>query len=99
MAVDKEYWVYILANAHHTVLYTGVTNDLKRRVSDHKNGMGGVFTRKYNVHKLVYYEAGSDINVAISREKQITGGSRKRNIDLINNKNPEWKDLFEELIG
>ncbi|HEY2981527.1 MAG TPA: GIY-YIG nuclease family protein, partial [Anaerolineales bacterium] len=61
MAVDKEYWVYILTNVHHTVLYTGVTNDLRRRISDHKNGSGSSFTRRYNVDKLVYYEVSGDI--------------------------------------
>ena len=87
-----------MTNTHHTVLYTGVTNNLARRVYEHKNGMGGVFTKKYNIEKLVYYEIGSDINAAIAREKQIKGGSRQKKIDLINSMNPKWKDLYEEII-
>jgi putative endonuclease len=65
MAVGKQYCVYIMTNAHHTVLYTGVTNNLARRVYEHKNGLGSVFVKKYNVHKLVYYEIGNDINATI----------------------------------
>jgi putative endonuclease len=90
MAVGKQYCVYIMANAHHTVLYTGVTNNLAHRVYQHKNGLGSVFVKKYNVHKLVYYEIGNDVHSTIAREKQIKGASRKRKIDLINNMNPEW---------
>ncbi|HQV95396.1 MAG TPA: GIY-YIG nuclease family protein [Anaerolineales bacterium] len=97
MAVGKQYCVYIMTNAHHTVLYTGVTNNLARRVYEHKNGLGSVFVKKYNVHKLVYYEIGNDINATIAREKQIKGGSRKKKLDLINSMNPEWKDLYEEI--
>jgi len=96
---NKQYCVYILTNAHNTVLYTGITNDLQRRVHEHKNGIGGTFTKKYNVHKLVYYEVGDDINIAIAREKQIKGGSRQKKIDLINSINPEWNDLYEELFS
>jgi putative endonuclease len=98
MIASREYCVYIMANTNNTVLYTGVTNNLQRRVYEHKNGEGGVFTKKYNVHKLVYYEVGDEINVAIAREKQIKGGSRKKKIELINSINPEWKDLYEELF-
>ncbi len=86
-----------MTNTHNTVLYTGVTNNLARRVYEHKNGLGSKFVKKYNVHKLVYYEIGNDINAAIAREKQIKGGSRKKKIDLINNMNPQWKDLYEEI--
>jgi len=98
MAVGKEYYVYIMTNAHNIVLYTGVTNDLARRVYEHKNGLGSTFANKYNVHKLVFYEQGNDIHTTIAREKQIKGGSRKKKIDLINKMNPEWKDLYEEII-
>ena len=98
MTVGKEYYVYIMTSAHNTVLYTGVTNDLARRVYEHKNGLGSAFVKKYNVHKLVYYEQGTDIYATIAREKQIKGGSRKKKIDLINKMNPEWKDLYEEII-
>jgi putative endonuclease len=97
MAVGREYCVYVMTNVHNTVLYTGVANDLARRVYEHKNGLGGAFTRKYNVCKLVYYEVGDNIHSAIAREKQIKGGSRKKKIELINGLNPGWKDLFEEI--
>ncbi len=93
----KQYYVYILTNPHHTTLYTGVTNDLVRRVYQHKQGLGSVFTRKYNVHKLVYYEMGNDVHAALTREKQIKAGSRQKKLDLINAQNPEWKDLYEEI--
>ncbi len=92
---DKQYCVYIMTNAYNAVLYTGVTNDLQRRVLEHKEGKGG-FTKKYNVTKLVYFEAGDDASIAIARGKQIKAGSRQKKIDLINSINPEWKDLFEE---
>jgi putative endonuclease len=94
MAADREYCVYIMTNAHNTVLYTGVTGNLKRRAYEHKHGLGGVFTKKYNVNKLVYYEVGGDVRAAIAREKQIKGGSRQRKIDLVNSLNPEWRDLM-----
>ena len=96
---EKTYCVYILTNAHNTVLYTGVTNNLFRRTMEHKTGKGGVFTRKYNLNKLVYFECGEDVNAAILREKQIKAGSRQKKIDLIKSINPEWKDLFEELFS
>ena len=98
MAAIKQYFVYIMTNANNTVLYTGVTNDLARRVYEHKHGLGSAFVKKYNVHKLVYYEVGNDVHATIAREKQIKGGSRKKKIDLINSLNPEWKDLYEEII-
>jgi putative endonuclease len=88
-----------MTNDHNTVLYTGVTNSLYRRVQEHQEGKGGVFTKKYNVKKLVYFESGDDINAAILREKQIKAGSRQKKIDLINSINPDWKDLFEDLFG
>jgi len=77
-------------------LYTGVTNDLNRRVYEHKNKLIKGFTSKYNITKLVYYEEYNDINDAIRREKQIKGWSRKKKIELIESVNPEWKDLSEE---
>ena len=92
---EKQYCVYIMANAHHTVLYTGVTNDLFRRVTEHKSGEGSAFTKKYNITKLVYFECGDDINTAIAREKQIKAGSRKKKIELIASINPTWEDLFD----
>jgi putative endonuclease len=99
MMAERAYCVYIMTNAHHTVLYTGVTNNLYRRTLEHKEGKGGVFTKKYNVNKLVFFECGDDINSAILREKQIKAGSRQKKIDLINSINPGWKDLLEELYG
>jgi putative endonuclease len=98
MAVGREYCVYMMTNAHNTVIYTGVTNNLKRRVYEHKNGLGGIFTKKYNVVKLVYYEVTDNVHAALAREKQIKGGSRKKKVDLIESMNAEWKDLYEEII-
>ena len=95
---NKEYCVYILTNSRHTVLYTGVTNNLLRRVLQHKNKIGSAFTKKYNVDQLVYFEIGDDINKAIFREKQIKAGKRQDKIDLINGLNPEWKDLYSDMI-
>jgi len=94
---NREYCVYILTNQHNTVLYTGVTNNLKRRVLQHRNKTGGNFTKRYNITKLVYFEVGEDINAAIFREKQIKAGSRQKKLDLINSINPDWKDLYEEI--
>jgi putative endonuclease len=98
MSVGKQYYLYIMTNTHNRVLYTGVTNNLARRVYEHKNGLGGIFTKKYNICKLVYYEAGEDVNALIAREKQIKGGSRKKKIELIDRMNPEWNDLYEEIL-
>jgi putative endonuclease len=93
------YFVYILTNRHHTVLYTGVTNDLRTRVYEHKEKIVKGFTNKYNVDKLVYFEHFTHIDDAIAREKQIKAGSRKKKIELINSLNPEWIDLYlTELI-
>ena len=97
MTVGREYCVYMMTNAHNTVIYTGVTNDLARRVYEHKNGLGGIFTKKYNVIKLVYFEVTDNVQAAVAREKQIKGGSRKKKLDLVNSVNSEWKDLYEEI--
>jgi len=86
-----------MTNKNNTVIYTGVTNDLKRRVYEHKEKLIDGFTKKYNVNKLVYFEFTNDVNSAIQREKQIKAGSRQKKIDLINSKNKEWKDLFDEI--
>ena len=94
---NNQYCVYIMTNKNISVLYTGVTNNLHRRVIEHKTGKGGKFTSKYKVTKLVYCECGDDINAAIDREKQIKGGSRQNKINLINDMNPGWRDLFDEL--
>ena len=95
--MDRQYYVYIMTNKHNTVLYTGVTNDLRRRAYEHRTGQGSGFTSRYRITKLVYYEATSDVHSAIAREKQIKGGSRQKKLDLIEGMNPEWKDLYEEL--
>lgn len=91
--------IYIMTNKGNAVLYTGVTSNLFKRVSDHKNKLIAGFTSKYNVTKLVYYEEYETMPEAIAREKQIKGGSRQKKIDLINSKNPEWKDLYEEFFS
>lgn len=92
------YYVYILSNLGGTVLYTGVTNDLLRRIYEHKNKMINGFTEKYNVNKLVYYEQTISIESAILREKQIKAGSRLKKLELIDNMNPHRDDLYEGLI-
>ncbi|MBI3914949.1 MAG: GIY-YIG nuclease family protein [Chloroflexi bacterium] len=94
--MNEQYYVYIVTNKHNTVLYTGVTNDLWRRVSEHRMKILHGFTSRYNVSKLVYYETFEDIEAAIAREKQIKAGSRQKKLDLINEMNPDWNDLFQE---
>ena len=95
----RQYAVYILTNARHSVLYTGVTNNLERRMLEHKNRRGSQFTGRYRADLLVYYELGDDVRQAIFREKQIKAGSRQDKVDLINRFNPEWKDLSQALFG
>ena len=95
--MGKQYYVYIMTNIGNTVLYTGITSDLKKRVYQHKEKLGDGFSKKYNIAKLVYYEVFEDPENAISREKQIKAGSRQRKIDLINRINGEWLDLYEEI--
>ena len=90
----REYYVYILAS-RSGVLYTGVTNDLRRRVWEHKQKLIGGFTKRYNITRLVYYEETPDVKAAIAREKQIKGWLRKKKIALIESLNPGWKDLSE----
>jgi putative endonuclease len=87
-----------MTNYKNTVLYIGVTNNLIRRVYEHKNGLIKSFTTRYNINKLVYYETFDDITYAIAREKQIKAGSRQKKINLINSINPQWKDLSEDLV-
>ncbi|MFQ6002542.1 MAG: GIY-YIG nuclease family protein [Candidatus Zixiibacteriota bacterium] len=91
----RQYYVYIMTNRSRT-LYTGVTNNLYRRVYEHKNKLIDGFAKKYNITKLVWYEVTSEITSAIAREKQIKGWLRKKKIALIESMNPEWKDLAEE---
>jgi putative endonuclease len=95
--MDKQYYVYVMTNKNNTVLYTGITNDLKKRVYDHKEKLVEGFTKKYNISKLVYYEIFSDAYDAISREKQIKGGSRQKKNHLINSTNKMWEDLYRKL--
>jgi putative endonuclease len=95
--MNKQCYVYLMTNPTNTVIYAGVTNDLKRRVFEHKEKLAKGFTAKYNVVKLVYYEAFENIENAILREKQLKGGSRQQKIDLINSMNKAWRDLFAEL--
>ena len=94
--VDRIYFVYTLTNLHKTTLYTGITNNLVRRMKEHKEGAGSVFSGKYHLNRLVYYEIYRDVRAAIAREKQIKGGSRSRKVNLINSLNPEWQDLSLE---
>ena len=97
--MNKQYYIYILTNKRNNVLYTGVTNDLQRRVYEHREKLVGGFTKKYNLYKLVYYEETKSIEAALNREKQIKGGSRQQKIDLIEGMNPQWKDLYDEIVG
>lgn len=96
----KTYYVYMLTNKYDKVLYIGVTNSLLRRMYEHKNKLNSKsFTCRYNLNKLIYFEDYEDINHAISREKQLKGWLRIKKVQLIKTKNPEFKDLGEEIIG
>ena len=97
MKMDKQYCIYIMTNKNNSVLYTGITSDLKKRVYEHKAKLSNGFTKKYNANKLVYYEIFNDANNAIIREKQIKAGSRQKKLDLINRMNPAWGDLYDKL--
>jgi putative endonuclease len=92
----RNYWVYIMTNKANTVLYTGATNDLRRRVWEHQKGQGAGFTAKYKVRKLVFYERFDKTVDAIAAEKRIKAGSRSKKEELINSTNPEWNNLCEE---
>ena len=91
----RSYYVYIMTNRTRT-LYTGVTNNLERRVYEHKHKITPGFTSKYNIDQLVYYEETNSIHVAIAREKEIKSWYRRKKIDLIESKNPTWKDLSDD---
>ena len=95
--MSKQYYVYIMTNKNNRVLYTGITNDLRRRVYEHKEKFVAGFTKRYNVSKLVYYEVFEDPENAILREKKIKAGSRQKKINLIETINKEWRDLYGEL--
>ena len=93
----KQYYVYIMTNKINTVLYTGITSNLKKRIWEHKEKTIKGFTKKYNIDKLIYWEVFNDPENAILREKQIKAGSRNKKIELIKGINPEWKDLYDIL--
>jgi putative endonuclease len=92
----KRYYVYLLTNWNNKVMYVGVTNNLERRLYEHKNKLVKGFTEKYNVHKLVYYEDTPDVQVALAREKEIKKWRREKKDNLVIAVNPAWKDLSEE---
>jgi len=94
----KQYYVYILASKKNGVLYIGITNDIIKRIYEHKNDFVEGFTKKYHVHKLVYYEETNDVDAAITREKQMKKWHRKWKVDLIEKNNPNWHDLYNKLL-
>lgn len=93
----RQYYVYLLTNFTNSVIYTGVTGDLKSRVHQHREGLTAGFTSKYRVWKLVYFEETADVHSALEREKQIKAGPRARKVALIMATNPTWRDLFHEI--
>ncbi len=95
---DKSYYVYILTNWNNKIMYVGMTNDLERRVYEHKNKLLEGFTKKYNINKLVYFEETNDVLIAIEREKQLKGWKRNKKDKLVSSENPEWNDLSVEMI-
>jgi putative endonuclease len=92
-------WVYILASKPRGTLYVGVTNDLVRRVAEHREGLVEGFTKQYGVKMLVYFEEHESIVAAIEQEKRLKRWARSWKIDLIRSKNPDWRDLFDEIVG
>jgi putative endonuclease len=96
--MDKSYYIYIIASKRNGTLYIGVTNDLIRRMTEHKNDEVEGFSKKYKVHQLVYFEETSDVDVAITREKQLKKWKRAWKLRLIEESNPEWKDLFPDIM-
>ncbi len=95
----KQYFVYILASGKHGTLYTGMTNNLKKRVYEHKTHRADGFTKKYNINKLVYFERFRDVNYAINREKRLKKWRRQWKINLIEKDNPDWNDLFVNMLN
>ena len=94
---NRHYYVYMMTNKHNTVLYTGVTNDLKKRAWQHREKLVEGFTKRYNVTKLVYYQVFDDVRAAIAREKQLKKWNRAWKVQLIEKTNPEWRDLYDEI--
>ena len=97
--MEKKGYIYFMTNVSNSVLYVGVTNSLKRRVSEHAEGGGSVFTHKYNCTKLVYFETFPDVEQAIVREKQIKHFKRVWKDELVNSVNPEWRNLADEIFA
>jgi len=95
--IKNQYYIYILTSKRNSVLYIGVTSNLIKRIYEHKNNIIEGFSKKYRIHKLVYYEIINDIESAIRREKQLKKWNRKWKLELIEKNNPEWKDLYFEL--
>ena len=93
------YYVYILTNWNNKVIYTGITNNLERRLLEHKNGIVDGFTKKYNVHKLVWFDYTTDVLSAIEKEKQIKGWTRAKKNALVEENNPTWRDLSDDWYG
>ncbi len=94
----KMHYIYIMASKRNGTLYIGVTNNLIKRIYEHKNNLVESFTRKYGIHDLVYYEQTEDVRSALQREKQLKKWNRKWKLRLIEEKNPEWKDLYDSLV-
>ena len=94
----KAYYVYILASKRNGTLYVGITNSLIRRIYQHKNEVKNGFTCKYHVHRLVYYQRFDDVKSAIKHEKRLKKWNRKWKLDLIEKNNPDWKDLYDNLV-
>ena len=95
---EKSAYIYILTNKSNNVLYIGVTSDLRKRIWEHKNKVVDRFTKKYNIDKLVYFEAGENIESAIEREKQLKNWHREWEFNLIKTQNPEFKDLYYDIL-
>ena len=96
--MEKKSYIYLITNDNNSVIYTGVTSDLRKRINEHKQKAVKGFSKKYNIHKLVYYEVFSDVRNAIQREKQIKSGSRKKKIALIEKENINWDDLSQKIF-
>ena len=99
MNSPKQPAVYVLASKRNGTLYTGVTSDIVKRIWQHKNNLADGFAKKYSVYLLVYYELADEMSAAIAREKQIKGGSRARKLALIESINPDWRDLYDDILG
>ncbi len=97
MSNSNNYYVYILSNWNNKVIYVGITNNLIRRLYEHRNKLVDGFTKKYNVNKLVFFEETNDVEEAIKREKQIKGWKRNKKNELVESLNPDWKDLSREI--